>query len=67
MLIAADLSQRLGLIDAAIKDRIRAILAQSRICPPRRRASGPRRALELMQMDKKVLARRRCAWCCWRN
>ncbi|MEP6885127.1 MAG: 3-dehydroquinate synthase [Gammaproteobacteria bacterium] len=55
MLIAADLSQRLGMIDVTIKDRVRAILGKAGLPtePPR---VGAARALELMQMDKKVLA-----------
>jgi 3-dehydroquinate synthase len=55
MIMAADLSQRMGLIDAAIKDRLRDVLAQTGlpIEPPR---IGAAKAYELMQMDKKVLA-----------
>jgi 3-dehydroquinate synthase len=55
MLIAANLSQRLGLIDPAIEDRIRAILAKSGL-PTEAPRVGAGRVLELMQMDKKVLA-----------
>jgi 3-dehydroquinate synthase len=55
MLIAADLSQRLGLIDGAIKDRVRDILARAGL-PTEAPRVGTAKALELMQMDKKVLA-----------
>jgi len=55
MLIAADLSLRLGLIDTPLKERMRDILARTGLPtePPR---IGAARAFELMQMDKKVLA-----------
>jgi 3-dehydroquinate synthase len=55
MLLAADLSQRLGLIDAGVKNRIRDLLQRAGLPtePPR---IGATRALELMQMDKKVRA-----------
>lgn len=55
MLMAADLSHRIGLIDAAAAERVRDILARAGLPtePPR---IGAARALELMQMDKKVLA-----------
>ncbi len=55
MLMAADLSHRIGLIDAAAAERVRNILARAGLPtePPR---IGAARALELMQMDKKVLA-----------
>jgi 3-dehydroquinate synthase len=55
MLIATDLSHRLGLIGADAEHRVRDILARAGlpIDPPR---IGAARALELMQMDKKVLA-----------
>ncbi len=55
MLIAADFSQRLGLIDGAVKDRVRGILAQTGL-PIEAPRIGAARAFELMQMDKKVLA-----------
>src|ERR1700722_16161306 len=55
MLIAADLSQRLGLIDAAIKDRVHEILTRANL-PTEAPRIGAAKALELMQMDKKVLA-----------
>jgi 3-dehydroquinate synthase len=54
MLIAADLSHRLGLIDAAVLARVRDILVRTGLPtkPPR---IGAARAFELMQMDKKVV------------
>ena len=55
MLIAASLSHRLGLIDAAIKDRVHDILCRAGL-PIEAPRVGAARALELMQMDKKVLA-----------
>jgi 3-dehydroquinate synthase len=55
MLIAADLSQRLGLIDRAIKERVRDILTRAGL-PTDAPRVGAAKALELMQMDKKVLA-----------
>jgi 3-dehydroquinate synthase len=55
MLIAADLSQRLGLIDAAIPARVRDILARTGL-PTQAPRIGAARAFALMQMDKKVLA-----------
>jgi 3-dehydroquinate synthase len=55
MLIAADLSHRLGLIDAAIANRVRDILARAGL-PIEAPQIGAAKALELMQMDKKVLA-----------
>jgi 3-dehydroquinate synthase len=55
MLIAADLSQRLGLIDGAIKERVRDILTRTGL-PTDAPRIGAAKALELMQMDKKVLA-----------
>jgi 3-dehydroquinate synthase len=55
MLIATSLSQRLGLIDAAIKDRVRDILCRAGL-PIEAPRVGAARALELMQMDKKVLS-----------
>jgi 3-dehydroquinate synthase len=54
MLIAATLSQRLGLIDGAIKDRVRDILTRAGL-PVEAPRIGADRALELMQMDKKVM------------
>lgn len=55
MLIAADLSCRLGLIDAAIKGRVRNLLEHAGL-PTEAPRIGAAKALELMQMDKKVLA-----------
>jgi 3-dehydroquinate synthase len=55
MLIAADLSLRLGLIDAALKERIRDILGRTGL-PVEAPRIGAAKAFELMQMDKKVLA-----------
>ena len=55
MLIAADLSHRLGMLDAAILERIREILRKAGL-PTTAPRIGAARALELMQMDKKVLA-----------
>jgi 3-dehydroquinate synthase len=55
MLIAADLSQRLGLIEGATRDRVRDILTRAGL-PTEAPRIGAAKALELMQMDKKVLA-----------
>jgi 3-dehydroquinate synthase len=55
MLIAADLSLRLGLIDAALKERVRDILARTGL-PIQAPRIGAAKAFELMQMDKKVVA-----------
>ncbi len=55
MLIAADLSHRLGLVDAAVKDRVRGILKKAGL-PTEAPRVGAAKALALMQMDKKVLA-----------
>ena len=55
MLMAADLSQRLGLIDAAVTGRIKNILARTGL-PTAAPAIGAGKAFEWMQMDKKVLA-----------
>jgi 3-dehydroquinate synthase len=54
MLIAADLSHRLGLIDVAVQARVRDILLRTGLPtkPPR---IGAAKAFELMQMDKKVV------------
>jgi 3-dehydroquinate synthase len=55
MLMAADLSSRLGWLAAADVERVRALLARAGLpaaIPP----IGAARALELMGMDKKVLA-----------
>jgi 3-dehydroquinate synthase len=55
MLIAANLSHRLGLIDGAMKDRVRDILAKAGL-PTEAPRVGAAKVLELIQMDKKVLA-----------
>jgi 3-dehydroquinate synthase len=55
MLIAADLSHRLGLIDLGIKDRVREILKKAGL-PTEAPRIGAARARDLMHMDKKVLA-----------
>jgi 3-dehydroquinate synthase len=55
MLIATDLSRRLGFIDQAIQDRLRDILGRAGL-PTEAPRVGAAKALELMQMDKKVLA-----------
>ena len=57
MLMAADLSRRLGWLDAGDLDRVRGLLARAGLplaAPP----IGAARALALMGMDKKVLAGR---------
>src|SRR5450631_4375478 len=54
MLIAAGLSHRLGLIDGAIKERVRNILGRAGL-PTEAPRVGAARVSELMQMDKKVL------------
>jgi 3-dehydroquinate synthase len=55
MLMAADLSRRLGLIDAVARERLRDLIGRAGLPvePPR---IGAQRALELMRMDKKVLS-----------
>ena len=57
MLMAADLSRRLGMIDTPARNLIHALVRRAGlpIEPPR---IGAARALELMQMDKKVLGGR---------
>jgi len=52
MVMAADLSQRLGFIDAAARDRV-AALVQAAGLPHIAPDLGPERWLELMQVDKK--------------
>jgi len=54
MLMAADLSQRLGLIDRTVRERVRDLLARAGL-PVETPRIGAMRAFELMQMDKKVL------------
>jgi 3-dehydroquinate synthase len=55
MLVATDLSQRLGLLDRGARQRVRDLLARAGlpVVTPR---IGAARAFDLMQMDKKVLA-----------
>ncbi len=55
MVMAADLSRRLGMIERAVQDRIQGILTCAGL-PTSAPRIGARRALELMRMDKKVLA-----------
>ena len=55
MVIAAEFSHRLGLIDGAVRDRVRAIVERAGL-PTEAPRVGAARMLELMQMDKKVLA-----------
>ena len=55
MLMAADLSCRLGLIERAAKDRIEDLLALAGL-PTETPRIGAAAAFDLMQMDKKVLA-----------
>ena len=55
MLIAADLSHRLNMIDAAVEQRLRDMLLRAGL-PTRAPRIGAAKAFELMQMDKKVLA-----------
>ena len=55
MLMAANLSRRLGWIDAAEHARIRDLLKRAGL-PSEAPRIGVSRALELMQMDKKVLS-----------
>jgi 3-dehydroquinate synthase len=55
MVMAADFSRELGLIDAAAKQRVDGLLRRAGL-PTEAPKVGASRALELMQMDKKVLA-----------
>jgi 3-dehydroquinate synthase len=55
MLVAADLSHRIGLIDATLLERLRNILVRTGLGVETPKI-GAERAFELMQMDKKVLA-----------
>lgn len=55
MIIATDLSHRLGLVDAAVKERLRELLVRTGL-PTEAPRIGAARAYELMQMDKKVMA-----------
>ena len=54
MLIAADLSHRTGMIDSAVKERLRDILVRTGL-PTEAPHIGAAKAYELMQMDKKVV------------
>ena len=56
MLIAADLSCRLGMIDPTVKARLHGLVARAGL-PTVAPAIGAARALGLMQMDKKVQSR----------
>jgi 3-dehydroquinate synthase len=55
MLIAADLSRRTGRLDAPAERRIAALLTRAGL-PTRGPPVGAARAMQLMRMDKKVLA-----------
>jgi 3-dehydroquinate synthase len=55
MVMAADFSRELGLIDEAAKERVDGLLRRAGL-PTEAPKVGAARALELMQMDKKVLA-----------
>jgi 3-dehydroquinate synthase len=55
MLMAADLSRELGLIDAAAQERVDRLVRRAGL-PTEAPKVGAGRALELMQMDKKVLS-----------
>ena len=55
MLIATDLSERLGLIERSVRERLRDLLTRAGL-PVQTPRIGAARAFELMQMDKKVLA-----------
>ena len=57
MLMAADLSCKLGLIDRAVEERVRTLVERAGL-PTEAPKIGAARALELMRMDKKVLAGR---------
>jgi 3-dehydroquinate synthase len=57
MLLAADLSHRLGWLEAADVERVRRLLARAGL-PTVAPSIGAARALELMGLDKKVLAGR---------
>ncbi len=55
MVMAADLSRRLGFIDRQAFERVRDLLARAGL-PVLAPSIGARRAFDLMRMDKKVLA-----------
>ena len=52
MVMAADLSRRLGLVDASVYERLERIVARAGL-PTRGPALGEERYLELMRLDKK--------------
>jgi 3-dehydroquinate synthase len=54
MLIAADLSERLGLIPSGVRERLQDLLVRTGL-PTESPHIGAAKALELMHMDKKVL------------
>ncbi|HTW75543.1 MAG TPA: 3-dehydroquinate synthase [Steroidobacteraceae bacterium] len=53
MLMACDLARRLGRVDDALLERLRALLVRARL-PVQAPPIGARRAFEYMRMDKKV-------------
>ncbi len=55
MLIAADLSHRIGLIDSPVKERLREILMLAGL-PTEAPRIGAAKVQQLMQMDKKVMS-----------
>jgi 3-dehydroquinate synthase len=55
MLMATDLSHRLGLVEAAVQQRVSDLVARAGL-PTAAPRIGAARALELMRMDKKVRA-----------
>jgi 3-dehydroquinate synthase len=55
MIMAADLSHRLGFVDAPARERVRALVKRAGL-PVDAPKIGAARALELMRMDKKVLS-----------
>ncbi len=57
MLMAADVSCRMGLIDAAVKKRVHDLVRRAGL-PIEAPKIGAARALALMRMDKKVLSGR---------
>jgi 3-dehydroquinate synthase len=56
MVLGAELSLRLGLIDREVRDRLHAVLARLGL-PTRAPALGTERYLSLMRLDKKALGR----------
>jgi 3-dehydroquinate synthase len=57
MIMAADLSHRLGFVDAPAAERVRALVRRAGL-PAEAPKIGASRALDLMRMDKKVLSGR---------